>query len=126
MRAIRGAITVKNNTKEDILAASVELLKKIIELNNIQKEEMVSIIFTATTDLDAVYPAVAAREIGLDMVPLLCFQEMKVKDSLPRCIRVMFFIDRKSPLGEIKHVYLREAVSLRPDLNIIYEKERRE
>lgn len=126
MRAIRGAITVEKNTREDILEASGELLKEIIELNEIETEELVSILFTATTDLDAVYPAVAAREMGLDWVPLLCFQEMEVQGSLARCIRVLVFIDRKSPQEEIKHVYLREAVKLRPDLYINNEKERRE
>lgn len=126
MRAIRGAITVDKNTRKDILEASSELLKKIIELNKLEKEELISILFTATRDLDAVYPAVAAREMGLDRVPLLCFQEMDVKGSLARCIRVLVFIDKKSPLEEVKHVYLMEAVSLRPDLYINNEKERRE
>ncbi|MFY9394482.1 MAG: chorismate mutase, partial [Halanaerobiales bacterium] len=110
MRAIRGAITVSKNTKEEILAASTELLEEILDANKIKNEELVSIIFTATTDLDAVYPAVAAREMGLDKVPLLCFQEMKVEGALEKCLRVMVFIDRKAPLEEIKHVYLREAV----------------
>ncbi|HHU93033.1 MAG TPA: chorismate mutase [Halanaerobiaceae bacterium] len=126
MRAIRGAITVSKNTKEEILAASTELLEEILDANKIKNEELVSIIFTATTDLDAVYPAVAAREMGLDKVPLLCFQEMKVEGALEKCLRVMVFIDRKAPLEEIKHVYLREAVRLRPDLYINNEKERRE
>lgn len=116
MRAIRGAITVKRNTEEEILEASKELLRKIIELNKIKKEEIVSILFTATDDLDSVYPAVSARDMGLDRIPLLCFQEMKVKDSLRMCIRIMFYIDRDSSLEEIKHVYLKEAASLRPDL----------
>ncbi|NLM97482.1 MAG: chorismate mutase [Halanaerobiaceae bacterium] len=116
MRAIRGAITVDNNKRSEILKAVKELLTVILESNQVKLEEMVSIIFTATDDLDSVYPAVAAREMGLDLVPLLCFQEMKVKNSLEKCIRVMLYINRDCPLDDIKHVYLRKAVYLRPDL----------
>lgn len=75
MRAIRGAITVSKNTKEEILAASTELLEEILDANKIKNEELVSIIFTATTDLDAVYPAVAAREMGLDKVLFFAFRK---------------------------------------------------
>lgn len=116
MRAIRGAITVSENSKKAILQASNELLTNIIKENQISIEEIISIIFTATSDLDKVYPAVAARELGLHLVPLLCFQEMKVIGSLQKCIRVMVYIDRNCGFEEIKHVYLRDAVILRPDL----------
>lgn len=116
MKAVRGAISVEENTKEDILKASKELLENLIKLNKLTTQEMVSIIFTATADLDSVYPAVAARKIGLDKVPLLCFQEMKVKNSLKKCLRVMIYINRDCGLEEINHVYLKKAASLRPDL----------
>lgn len=116
MRAVRGAITVEKNTRSEILKAVKELLTVVLESNQISLEEMVSIIFTTTADLDSVYPAVAAREMGLDLVPLLCFQEMKVKNSLAKCIRIMIYINRDCSLEEIKHVYLRKAVYLRPDL----------
>lgn len=118
MRGIRGAITVKKNNKEEILAATMELLNKIIELNRLTEDEMVSINFTATTDLDQVYPAVAAREIGLKNIPLLCYQEMKVINSLPKCIRVLIYVNRSCTLDEIRHVYLEKAEELRPDLRI--------
>lgn len=116
MKAIRGAITVKKNTEEEILSATRELLIEIINTNNIKKEEMISILFTATSDLDSVYPALAARNIGLTTVPLLCFQEMNVKNSLNKCIRIMFNINRECSLDDISHVYLKKATSLRPDL----------
>lgn len=116
MRAIRGAITVEKNSRKEILKATQELLQQVISKNKINIEEFVSITFTATHDLDSVYPAVAAREIGLDKVPLLCFQEMNVKNSLNMCIRVMVYINRVCSLTDIKHVYLKKAAYLRPDL----------
>ncbi|MFP4015610.1 MAG: chorismate mutase [Halanaerobiales bacterium] len=116
MRAIRGAISVEKNNRTEILQSTKELLEYIIKENAISTEEMVSITFTATDDLDSVYPAVAARELGLDKVPLLCFQEMRVKNSLRKCIRVMLYVSRNCPLDEIKHVYLKKAAYLRPDL----------
>lgn len=116
MRAIRGAISVEKNSRRDILDATKELLQQIILLNKIEIEEFVSITFTATNDLDSVYPAVVAREIGLDNVPLLCFQEMNVKNSLRKCIRIMIYINRDCSLENISHVYLKKAAYLRPDL----------
>ncbi len=116
MRAIRGAISVDKNSRRDILDATKELLEQIILLNKIEIEEFVSITFTATDDLDSVYPAVVAREIGLDKVPLLCFQEMNVKNSLRKCIRIMIYINRDCSLKDISHVYLKKAAYLRPDL----------
>ena len=117
MRGIRGAITVEKNTQLDILKATEILLKEIIKQNNINEEEIVSIFFTATEDLDREYPAVAARNLGYKYIPLMCYQEQRVKNSLPRCIRVMFFVNRNCLHQEIKHVYLKKAKSLRPDLS---------
>lgn len=116
MRAVRGAISVISNTKNNILKATKKLLKEILKVNNIVEEEIVCINFTATYDLNKVYPAVAAREIGLNLIPLLCYQEMKVVGSLEKCIRVMVYINRDCKLNEIKHVYLKKAKKLRPDL----------
>lgn len=116
MRAIRGAISVDKNNRKDILQETKKLLKRIILENQIQTEEIVSIIFTATSDLDSVYPAVAAREIGLDKIPLLCFQEMEVKNSLRKCIRIMIYVNRDCSLEEVNHIYLNKAAYLRPDL----------
>ncbi len=116
IRGIRGAITVDNNTEEDILAAAEDLFKKVIEFNSISDDEIVSIVFTATDDLDQAYPARAVREMGYNRVPLMCYQEMRVVSSLERCLRVIVYINRDCSLTEIKHVYLREAKLLRPDL----------
>ncbi|ACL69790.1 chorismate mutase [Halothermothrix orenii] len=116
MRGIRGAITVDTNTAEDIINSTRRLLSEIINENHIQQEEIVSIIFTATEDLDQEYPAVAAREMGYNNVPLLCLQEMNVTGSLSSCLRVLIHINRNCSLSDIKHVYLKEAKRLRPDL----------
>ncbi|HLV10754.1 MAG TPA: chorismate mutase [Halanaerobiales bacterium] len=116
MKAIRGAITVPKNTKKAIYESSKKLLSTIIKDNKLKQEEIISIIFTATTDLDKAYPATAARELGIKLIPLLCFQEMYVVDSLKKCIRILLYVDRNCKHKDIKHVYLREAITLRPDL----------
>ncbi len=116
MCTIRGATTVKTNTKEDILEQTAIVLQQIIEKNGLQQEDIVSILFTATNDLDAVYPAVAARQIGLVDAGLMCMQEMFVVGSLPQCIRVLVSIQCHKKQNEMVHVYLNEAKKLRPDL----------
>lgn len=116
VRSIRGAITVESNTREEILAASAELLKKIIEENSLDTNAFVSIIFTLTPDLDAVFPAVAAREMGIVNVPLMCMSEIPVKNALPKCVRILLTTNSDKSLDEIKHIYLGDAVKLRPDL----------
>ncbi len=115
-RSIRGAICVEANEAEAITRATRELLEHIVAANNISVEDVVSVIFTATPDLNAAYPAPAAREMGWVHVPLLCMQEMAVADSLPRCIRVMVFWNTELPPDQIRHVYLGKARALRPDL----------
>ncbi len=116
VRAIRGAITVENNDKDEILSATKELLEKIISENNASKEDMVDIIFTLTPDLNAVFPARAAREIGFSDVPLMCMSEIPIDGALEKCIRILLTINTEKSQKEIKHVYLRGAVVLRPDL----------
>lgn len=116
MRGIRGAITVASNTKKEILKASSELINTMIKSNDVKKQNIVSIIFTATSDLNQEYPAVAARKLGYTKIPLMCYQEMSVKNSLKKCIRCMIYINRDCNLNEISHIYLKEAKSLRPDL----------
>ena len=116
MRAVRGAITVSENTREEILQATAELLKEIIEKNEIAHEDMVDIIFTLTPDLDAVFPAVAAREAGIVDVPLMCMSEIPIEGALPKCVRILMHMNTDKGLSEINHVYLRDAVKLRPDL----------
>ena len=115
-RGIRGATTVAGNDAEAILSATEELLRRIIALNGVREEDVASVIFTATQDLDACYPAVAARRLGWTHTALLCVQEMAVQGSLARCIRVVVHWNTDRPVHEIRHVYLREARHLRPDL----------
>jgi chorismate mutase len=116
VRGIRGATSVDVNGAEPIIAATRELLERIVAANGLATEDVVSVIFTATSDLDAAYPARAAREMGWVHVPLLCMQEMAVVGSLPRCIRVLVLWNTDRPAGRIQHVYLRRARALRPDL----------
>ncbi len=115
LRAIRGAITVPADTSEEIRQSTAELLQTILERNELERDDLVSIIFTVTHDLVSDFPAVAAREIGLANVPLLCSQEIPVAGSMPRCVRVMIhcYAPRER---QIRHVYLREARQLRLDL----------
>ena len=113
---IRGAITVKNNEKHEMLEATRQMLNEIIDVNNINKKDIISITFTATRDLDAVYPAVAAREIGITQASLMCVQEMYVRGSLEKCIRVSVMVESDLKQKDAKHIYLGEAVRLRPDL----------
>ncbi len=115
LRALRGAITVERNDAEAILDATEELLRALMERNRIAAEDMVSCLFTCTDDLNAEFPAVAARNIGLSAVPLLCTRELDVPGSLPRVIRVMLHC-YADPESRPQHVYLRDAVSLRKDL----------
>src|ERR687896_4822 len=115
LRALRGATTVEANEPDAILSATEELVRELMERNGLGPGEMVSCIFTCTDDLDAEFPAVAARDLGLSAVPLLCAREISVPDSLPRVIRMMVhcYADEER---EPQHVYLREAVALREDL----------
>jgi chorismate mutase len=113
--ALRGAISVDANTEQSILAGTRELVGEIMERNELAPEQMVSCVFSATTDLNAQFPAVAARDLGLGRVPLLCTQEIEVPGALPRVIRVL--LHYYAPDGHApQHVYLGEARSLRTDL----------
>ena len=116
-RGIRGAITVDANQQESILAATRELLTRIVEANGLDVDDIASAIFTATSDLDAAPPARAAREMGWTSVPLLCMQEMAVAGALARCIRVLIHWNTDLPQDRIHHVYLGGARVLRPDWN---------
>ena len=115
LKALRGAITVEDNVADAILDATEELVREVMARNSLEAERMVSCIFTCTEDLDAEFPAVAARRLGLDTVPLLCAREISVAGSLPRVIRLLvhcYAEEQSAP----QHVYLRDAVSLRRDL----------
>ena len=115
-RGIRGATSVEANEAGAILAATRELLERLVAVNEVQVEDVASVIFTTTPDLDAVYPARAAREMGWVNVPLLCTQEMTISDSLPHCIRVLVLWNTDRSLDQVRCVYLGRACALRPDL----------
>jgi chorismate mutase len=117
VRGIRGAITVEEDTPEAIHQATRELLLRMLEANGIKSyEELAAVIFTVTHDLVSAFPAEAARQIGMHRVPLLSAQEVPVPGSLPRVIRVLALWNTDTPQDRVRHVYLREAVRLRPDL----------
>ena len=114
-RGVRGATTVVENEAREILAATRQLLALMIRLNGIESVDVASGVFTTTVDLNAVFPATAARQLGWMSVPLLCGHEMEVPDSLPRCVRILLHLNTDRGQDEIHHVYLKEAVQLRPD-----------
>ena len=114
--AVRGATTVEEDTAEQIGERSAELLETMMERNSIRQDAIVSIIFTATPDLVAEFPAVAARNMGLSMIPLLCSQEIPVAGSVERCVRVLMHIYSVKARDEIRHAYLHGAQQLRTDL----------
>jgi chorismate mutase len=113
LQALRGAITVEENERGAILDATEELVRELMGRNRLAPEDLVSCIFTCTQDLDAEFPAVAARRVGLSGVPLLCASEIPVPGSMPRVIRLLAHC---YPQGAPEHVYLREARNLRSDL----------
>ncbi len=116
VRGIRGAITAGSNTKEEIIKRTKELLTNLKKENDFKIEDIVSIFFSITPDLNAAFPAQAARELGWNKVPLFDLQEIDVPGSLPRCIRILVQINCKKSLPEIKPCYLRGAKILRKDL----------
>ena len=118
VRGIRGAISADENTREAILRATNELLREILRVNGIEDfGEIVSAVFTTTPDLTASFPAEAARDLGMSEVPLLCASEIAVPNSLPKCIRVLLHVNTEKKQSEITHVYMKEAVKLRPDMS---------
>lgn len=117
VRGIRGAITVQANEQQQILDASVKLMKKIVEVNAISPEDICSVLITVTQDLDAAFPARSIRELeGWDYVPLMCSVEIPVQGSLERCIRFMVHVNTELKQSDMRHVFLGDAEKLRPDL----------
>ncbi|MGI6209524.1 MAG: chorismate mutase [Anaerolineae bacterium] len=116
VRGVRGAITCAANTEEEILSATRELLQVLIEANGIAPEDVASAIFSVTPDLNAAFPARAARELGWTSVPLMCTGEIPVPGALPLCVRVLLHWNTDKAQNEIVHAYLRGARVLRPDL----------
>ena len=116
MRGIRGATCVPFNNAQEILEATKELLQEIVRKNSLVQDEIAAVIFSMTEDLNAVFPAEAARRLGWIHVPLFCTREINVPGALPRCIRVLMLVNSVKKQEEIRHVYLKEAASLRTDL----------
>ncbi len=116
MRGIRGAITIPEDKAEEVLQATTEVLQEIICQNEIDIEDIASIIFTTTADIKSAFPAAAARVMGLHLVPLMCSQEIEVPGSMPLCIRLLVHVNTRKSQSEINHIYLRDAAKLRKDL----------
>jgi chorismate mutase len=116
LRGVRGATTVEANNKEAILQAAHELLSALIEANEIRSDDVASVFFSTTPDLNAEFPAVAARQMGWSHVALMCGHEMSVPGSLPMCLRITMHVNTAKPQNEVQFVYLRGARALRPDL----------
>jgi chorismate mutase len=115
-RGIRGATTVEQNSQQEILTATTELLQLLIRKNELRAEDVASAIFTVTADLNAEFPALAARHLGWTEVALICTQEIPVPNSLGKCIRILLLVNTTRSAAEMQHVYIRGAVNLRPNL----------
>jgi chorismate mutase len=113
VRAIRGATQVEANERELVLEAATELVTEVMTRNELMIDDVISVVFTTTPDLNAEFPAVAARKVGFEEVPLLCASEIDVPGALPRVIRLMAHVDIDRPRSAVRHVYLRGAVVLR-------------
>jgi chorismate mutase len=116
VRAIRGATTVEEDSASAIEERTVELLTTIMERNELSHDQVISILFTATGDLVAAFPATAARHAGFGDVPLICAQEIPVPGSMPRCVRLMMHVNTAAEPAQIHHIYLHDAQGLRDDL----------
>ncbi|QNG38509.1 chorismate mutase [Geodermatophilaceae bacterium NBWT11] len=116
VRAIRGATQVDADDRDEVLEATAELVSAVLERNELASEDLISILFTATPDLTSEFPALAARQLGLGDVPLMCATEIAVPHALPRVLRLMAHVDTPRPRADVQHVYLRGAVALRRDI----------
>ena len=117
VRGIRGATTIRENTKEEIIERTSELIESLIEKNDFNIEDIASAVFSVTVDIDAEFPAVAARKAGWIYTPLMCTREIPVKGSLKSCIRVLLYVNTEQKQQDMVHVYLYEARKLRPDID---------
>ena len=116
VRAIRGAVQVDANRREDIIEATAELVTEVLTRNDLVTDDVISVLFTATPDLTAEFPALAARKIGFHDVPLLCATEIDVPSAMPRVVRLLMHVQTGRPRAAIRHVYLRGAAALRLDI----------
>ncbi|MEV0391140.1 chorismate mutase [Nonomuraea sp. NPDC050643] len=116
VRAIRGAIQVDADDRDSIIGGTTELVAAVMERNRLTPDDVISVLFTATPDLTAEFPALAARKLGFHDVPLICCTEIDVPGALPRVVRLMAHVETDRPRNDIQHVYLRGAVALRQDI----------
>ena len=116
VRAIRGAVQLDADDREHLLASVDELIRAILEQNELRTDDLISMLFTATPDLHSEFPALAARQLGIGDTPLLCTQELDVTGALPRVIRVMAHVETEKSKADVRHIYLRGAAALRRDL----------
>ncbi len=116
VRGIRGATTVERDEQDHVTERVQELVRIVFEKNDLQADDVISILFTATSDISSKYPASAARVLGLDTVPLIGAQELDVDDMLPLCIRLLAHVNTERPRADIQHVFLHNARALRADL----------
>ena len=116
MRALRGATTLDDDTKDQVASRTQALVAAMLDRNNVSKDDLISIVFTATDDIHSMFPATAAREVGLGDVPLLCARELDVEGATPKCIRVLMHVMTDRARSDLHHVYLEGARALRDDL----------
>ncbi|HUC57225.1 MAG TPA: chorismate mutase [Streptosporangiaceae bacterium] len=116
VRAIRGAVQVDGDDRQAILDGTAELVTAVMTRNNLSTDDVISVIFSATPDLSAEFPALAARKLGFQEVPLLCCSEIPVPGAMPRVVRLMMHVETELPRSEMHHVYLRGAAALRLDI----------
>lgn len=116
VRALRGATTVEADTTEHIKERTITLLREMVARNDVHHDDIISVLFTATDDIHAMFPATAARDIGFGDIPLICARELDIEGGTPHCIRVMMHLTTERARSEMRHVYLEGAAALRDDL----------
>lgn len=116
VRAVRGAIQVERDDRQEVLDATTELLSAVLERNALAPDDLISVVFTATPDLRSEFPAYAARQMGITDVPLLCAAEIDVPGAMPRVLRLLAHVETTRDRSQLRHVYLRGAAALRTDL----------
>lgn len=116
VRAVRGAIQVDDDDREQVLEATTELLQAVMQRNALASDDLISVVFTATPDITSEFPAYAARQMGITDVPLLCASEIAVPGAMPRVLRLLAHVETDRTRAELRHVYLRGAANLRTDL----------
>jgi chorismate mutase len=116
VRAVRGATQVDADDRDQVLAATTELLTEVLHRNELSNDDLISVVFTATPDLRSEFPAYAARQMGITDVPLLCAAEIDVPGAMPRVLRLLAHVETDRPRAQLRHVYLRGAAALRTDL----------